>query len=227
MGNESFDALLAGLHAALRTAQDALARRSAGSEEPGPGPCLVFALPLGDEAEPQEAEEPRGTACGSPGAPCRLLSLPLASFRQRCALQVAQLSLSFACELRRDFLPGPHRVYTLVIADTDDEPLFGGARRRMDILLGGAVQPAGEVRLEGRTLLEFPAAPGGGQDGAEGRGVTGAKARPTLLARLLGAVQECFRPRGYVLSEEQSRQVRRLLEQLENEAAPPDGNAPL
>lgn len=206
MGNESLDDLLQALQSALLAAQASLKNRR---EEAVRRMCEAdktesaqsfFAL-----AVPQN---------GKDEGKYKVVALPASSFRVHHRPQISLLSLAFECELKEKKLPGASQVYSLIITAGNRRRWPHKKRRQMQIVFHGTDRASGEVRLDGRLLVEIPCYSG------EGRRLSLAKTKPTFFSKLLNQLWNLGRRQRYIMTVEQSQRVREILRQADTETLP-------
>src|SRR3989338_7202993 len=149
MANRSFDDLVQAFQFALVAAQDALrirheesVRRRCEADELAGSRSSFFTFAI-----PQH---------GTDGDTYEVLPLPVSSFRAHHRSRVSMLSLEFECELKEKILPGVPRRYSLAIVTRNQGGWWQKKRRRMQIVFHGTDRPSGEIRIDGKLLVEIP-----------------------------------------------------------------------
>jgi len=206
MANNSFNDLLQAFQSALVTAQDALRKRREEAvrrmyeiDETGTERSPVFGFSI-----------PRN---GTDKVEYEMFSLPASSFRAHHPSQLSMLSLEFACELAEKKLSGAARAYTLVIKASMKRRWWQKKRRRMQIVFDGSHPPSGEVRIDGELLMDIP---------QYGCGASGSRsmneAKHSLFRTLLNRFRNLWEPRKFVMTVEQAKRAREIIEQKDSEA---------
>lgn len=133
-----------------------------------------------------------------------MLTLPSASFRMHYRPQVTGLSLTFECELLETWFPAALRGYSLVILDGADGSSADN-RRQMQIVFQGADRPSGEVRLDGKLLMALPRYADSTANSRQ------PQQKLSFFAKGMRLLQQILRPRGFLMTKEQSERVRSVL----------------
>lgn len=204
MGNESFDDLLQAFQSALVTAQDSLrmrreeaVRRMCEADEIGGSRSSFFAFAI-----PQH---------GTDGDKYEVFPLPVSSFRAHHRHRIAMFSLEFECDLKEERFSGVSRPYSVVIATRNQRRWCRKKQRRMQIIFYGTDQPSGEVRIEGKLLVELP------QDGGAGRGGMTPDVKRSIFSNLINLLRNLWQPQRFIMTVEQSQRVREIVEQADAE----------
>lgn len=204
MGNESFDDLLQAFQSALVTAQDSLrirneeaVRRRCAAEDIGGGRSAFYTFVI-----PQN---------GMDGNKYEVLPLPVSSFRAHHRPRISMLSLEFECDLIEKRLPGASRRYSLVIEARNQKRWWNKKRRRMQIVFHGNDHPSGEVRIDGKLLIEIP------RYGEAGKGGAMPEAKRSIFSKLLDLLRNAWQPQRFTMTMEQSERVREIMGQADVE----------
>ncbi|MFA6464495.1 MAG: hypothetical protein WCT30_01985 [Desulfurivibrionaceae bacterium] len=201
MGNRSFDDLLQAFQSALAAAQDslrirreeAIRRMSEAGEIGGASRSSFFTFAI-----PQK---------GSDGATYEVLPLPVSSFRTCHRPRISMLSLEFECELKEKRLPGASRRYSLVIVARNQRRWWHKSRRRMQIVFHGTDRPSGEVRIDGKLLVEIP------RYGGAGEGCSMPAAKRSIFSKLINFLRNVGQPQRFTMTMAQSQRVREIVGQ--------------
>lgn len=202
MGNRSFDDLLQAFQAALAAAQDSLRirreeaiRRMCEADETGGTGSSFFTFAI-----PQQ---------GTDGDKYEVLPLPASSFRAHHRSRISMLSLEFECDLKEKRLPGASRRYSLVIVARNQRRWWHKKRRRMQIVFHGTERPSGEVRIDGKLLVEIP------RYGGAGKGCSAPAAKKSIFSKLLDLLRNAGQSQRFTLTVEQSARVREIMGQAD------------
>lgn len=213
MGNRSFDDLLQAFQSALVAAQDSLRirreeaiRRMFEAGEIAGSSCSSFFT----FAIPQK---------GTDGDTYAMLPLPVSSFRAQHRPRISMLSLEFECELTEKRLPGASRRYSLVIVARNQRRWWHKNRRRMQIVFHGTDRPSGEVRIDGKLLVEIPR-----YDGA-GKGCSAPAAKRSIFSKLINLLRDVGQSQRFTMTMAQSQRVREIVGQADTETLMRCGNA--
>lgn len=204
MGNENFDDLLQAFQSALVTAQDSLRirreeaiRRMYQTDEVGGtrSPFFTFAIPQH----------------GTDGDKYEIFPLPVSSFRAHHRHRIAMFSLEFECDLKEERFSGASRSYSVVIATGNQRRWWRKKQRRMQIVFHGTDHPSGEVRIDGKLLVEIP------RDGEAGKGCSTPEVKRSKFSNLINFLRNLWQPQRFVMTAEQSQRVREIVEQADAE----------
>jgi hypothetical protein len=212
MGNRSFDDLLQAFQSALVAAQDSLRIRS---EEAVRQMCKADGTG-GSRSSFFTFAIPRQ---GADGDTYEVLPLPISSFRAHHRPRISMLSLEFECDLKEKRLPGASRRYSLVIVARNQRRWWHKKRRRMQIVFHGSGRPSGEVRIDGKLLVEIP--PYGGAD----KGCPIPEAKRSIFLKLTNLLRNVGRPQRFAMTMEQSERIREIVGQADAETLMSGGNA--
>lgn len=211
MANRSFDDLVQAFQFALVAAQDALrirheesVRRRCEADEVA-GSCSSFFT----FAIPQH---------GTDGDAYEVLPLPVSSFRAHHRSRIAMLSLEFECELKEKILPGVPRRYSLAIVTRNQGGWWQKKRRRMQIVFHGTDRPSGEIRIDGKLLVEIP------RYGGSGKGCPMPEGKRSIFSKLIHLLQNVGQSQRFIMTVEQSRKVREIVVQDDAETLMRGGN---
>lgn len=197
MKDRSFDELLQAIQSAIITAQDALKKRheekirqiykidktvSAGT------PIFSFNIPQ------QGAEDKYET-----------LRLPASSFRKYRNAQISSLSLEFECELSEKRFPDASKLYALTIKD-NKKRWQRKKFQQMQIIFNGVDEPSGEVRIEGKVLMEIPLYNDKTSNIQEPVGK-----KQSAFAIGWEILTSMWQPRRFILTAEQTQRARQIL----------------
>ena len=213
MGTRSFDDLLQAFQSALVAAQDslrirreeAIRRMSEAGEIGGLSRSSFFTFAI-----PQK---------GTDGDTYEMLPLPVASFRAQHRPRISMLSLEFECELTEKRLPGASRRYSLVIVARNQKRWWHKNRRRMQIVFHGTDRPAGEVRIDGKLLVEIP------RYGGAGKGCPTPAAKRSIFSKLINLLRNVGQSQRFTMTTAQSQRVREIVGQADAETLMRGGNA--
>lgn len=212
MGNRSFDDLLQAFQAALVAAQESLRirreesiRRMCEADEPGGSRSSFFTFAI-----PQK---------GMDGDTYEMLPLPVSSFRAHHRPRISMLSLEFECDLKEKRLPGASRCYSLVIMAGNQRRWWHKKQRRMQIVFHGTDRPSGEVRIDGKLLVEIP------RYGRAGKGRSAPATKRSIFSKLIHLLWNVGRPQRFTMTMEQSERVREIVGQADAETLMRDGTA--
>lgn len=204
MGNESFDDLLKAFQSALVTAQESLrirseeaVRRRCAAEDIGGGRSAFYTFVI-----PQN---------GMDGNKYEVLPLPVSSFRAHHRPRISMLSLEFECDLKEKKILGASRRYSLAIPARNQRRWWHKNRRRMQIVFHGTDHPSGEVRIDGRLLVEIP------RYGGVGKGGAMPEAKRSIFSKLINQLWNVGRPQRFTMTMEQSERVREIMGQADVE----------
>ena len=204
MGNRSFDDLLQAFQLALVAAQDALrirheeaVRRRCKADETGGSRSSFFTFAI-----------PRQ---GADGDTYEVLPLPVSSFRAHHRSRISMLSLEFECELKEKRLPGASRRYSLVIVARNQRKWWHKKRRRMQIVFHGTDRPFGEVRIDGKLLVEIP------RYGEAGKGCSTPEAKRSIFSKLINLLRNVGQSQQFAMTMAQSQRVREIVGQADAE----------
>lgn len=213
MGNRSFDDLLLAFQSALVAAQESLRirreeaiRRMYEAEEIGGASRSSFFT----FAIPQK---------GADGDTYEVLPLPVSSFRAQHRPRISMLSLEFECELTEKRLPGASRRYSLVIVARNQRRWWHKKRRRMQIVFHGIDHPTGEVRIDGKLLVEIP------RYGGAGKGCSTPAAKRSIFTKLIHLLRNVGQSQRFTMTTAQSQRVREIVGQADAETLMHGGNA--
>ena len=213
MGNRSFDDLLQAFQSALAAAQDslrirreeAIRRMSEAGEIGGASRSSFFTFAI-----PQK---------GSDGDIYEVLPLPVSSFRAQHRPRISMLSLEFECELKEKRLSGASRRYSLVIVARNQKRWWHKKRRRMQIVFHGTDRPSGEVRIDGKLLVEIP------RYGGAGKGCSAPEAKRSIFTKLINLLRNVGQSQRFTMTTAQSQRVREIVGQADAESLMHGGNA--
>ena len=205
MGTRSFDDLLQAFQSALIAAQDSLRirreeadrRMFEAGEIGGVSRSSFFTFVI-----PQK---------GTDGDTYEVLPLPVSSFRAHHRPRISMLSLEFECELKEKRLPGASRRYSLVIVARNQRRWWHKNRRRMQIVFHGTDRPAGEVRIDGKLLVEIP------RDGGAGKGCPTPEAKGSIFSKLINLLRNVGQQQRFTMTMAQSQRVREIVGQADAE----------
>ncbi|MHB1226224.1 MAG: hypothetical protein ACYC0O_01715 [Desulfurivibrionaceae bacterium] len=205
MGTRSFDDLLQAFQSALIAAQDSLRirreeadrRMFEAGEIGGLSRSSFFTFVI-----PQK---------GTDGDTYEVLPLPVSSFRAHHRPRISMLSLEFECELKEKRLPGASRRYSLVIVARNQRRWWHKNRRRMQIVFHGTDRPAGEVRIDGKLLVEIP------RDEGAGKGCPTPEAKGSIFLKLINLLRNVGQQQRFTMTMAQSQRVREIVGQADAE----------
>ncbi|MBU4176457.1 MAG: hypothetical protein KKG88_06600 [Proteobacteria bacterium] len=205
MGTRSFDDLLQAFQSALIAAQDSLRirreeadrRMFEAGEIGGVSRSSFFTFVI-----PQK---------GTDGDTYEVLPLPVSSFRAHHRPRISMLSLEFECELKEKRLPGASRRYSLVIVARNQRRWWHKNRRRMQIVFHGTDRPAGEVRIDGKLLVEIP------RDEGAGKGCPTPEAKGSIFLKLINLLRNVGQQQRFTMTMAQSQRVREIVGQADAE----------
>jgi len=205
MGTRSFDDLLQAFQSALIAAQDSLRirreeadrRMFEAGEIGGVSRSSFFTFVI-----PQK---------GMDGDTYEVLPLPVSSFRAHHRPRISMLSLEFECELKEKRLPGASRRYSLVIVARNQRRWWHKNRRRMQIVFHGTDRPAGEVRIDGKLLVEIP------RDEGAGKGCPTPEAKGSIFLKLINLLRNVGQQQRFTMTMAQSQRVREIVGQADAE----------
>lgn len=213
MGKRSFDDLLLAFQSALVAAQEslrirreeAIRRMSAADETGGASRSSFFTFAI-----PQK---------GTDGDTYEMLPLPVASFRAQHRPRISMLSLEFECELKEKRLPGASHRYSLVIVARNQRRWWHQKRRRMQIVFHGTDHPSGEVRIDGKLLVEIPRYAGAG------KGCSAPAAKRSIFSKLIHLLRNVGQSQRFTMTTAQTQRVREIVGQADAETLMREGNA--
>lgn len=205
MGTRSFDDLLQAFQSALIAAQDSLRirreeadrRMFEAGEIGGVSRSSFFTFVI-----PQK---------GTDGDTYEVLPLSVSSFRAHHRPRISMLSLEFECELKEKRLPGASRRYSLVIVARNQRRWWHKNRRRMQIVFHGTDRPAGEVRIDGKLLVEIP------RDEGAGKGCPTPEAKGSIFLKLINLLRNVGQQQRFTMTMAQSQRVREIVGQADAE----------
>lgn len=213
MDNRSFDDLVQAFQFALVSAQEALrirheeaVRRRERADEAGGARSSFFTFVI-----PQH---------GADGDKYEVLPLPVSSFRAHRRSRISQLSLEFECDLKEKGLPGASQRYSLAIVARKQRRWWQKKQRRMQIVFHGTDHPSGEVRIDGKLLVEIPPYSGAGKS------CPMPEVKRSIFAKLIHLLRSAGQSQRFIMTVEQSQKVREIVTtQTEAAALMRDGNA--
>lgn len=212
MDNRSFDDLLQAFQFALAAAQESLrirheeaVRRRCEVNETGGSRSSFFTFAI-----PQQ---------GTDGDTYEVLPLPVSSFRTHHRSRISMLSLEFECDLKENILPGASRSYSLAIVARNQRRCWQKKRRRMQIVFHGTDRPSGEVRMDGKLLVEIP------RYGGAGKGCPMPEGKRSIFSKLIHLLRSAGQSQGFIMTAEQSRRVREIVAQDDAGTLMRGGNA--
>ena len=142
---------------------------------------------------------------GADGDTYEVVPLPVSSFRTCHRPRISMLSLEFECELQEKRLSGASHRYSLVIVARNQRRWWQKKRRRMQIVFHGTDRPFGEVRMDGKLLVEIPR-----YDGTDKRYST-PEAKRSIFLKLINLLRNAGRPQRFAMTMEQSERVREII----------------